>query len=451
MAISRTESDDRRPKPRAPKKTSIWLLGFAVACAMNLGAAAADRIEDGVELGRGDVIKVVVHGRPEITGTYPVGADGSIRVPIVGAVAVAGLGMAAVESELKRRVSGLLGYDASVTVDIAHYRPIFVMGAVAAPGEHEYTPGLRVMQAVARAGGLANGTDTQATTMDALRARKTLLAALLEVQMLSVRQAALSQSLDGVGTLSLPDYLKDAGNTPLLRSILREQQELLDAARKRLLDSQSFTERQQQQIDNEIRALRAQQETLAAQASLVARELSTTRLLRDKGLTTSLRLLSQQQMESDVIVGLERVSASLSRAQLDKVQLEQGLQDRENAWREDLLDQQAQTSADLARARTELEAAQQQALVLGSVLIDGTLEDVSVDNVRFIIDRPGRQGFQKIPAGPDALLQPGDVLRVELPSLYQVQAPAGGGNQTCSPPTSYQPAQMDDNPKVGER
>ncbi|HZD54087.1 MAG TPA: polysaccharide biosynthesis/export family protein [Woeseiaceae bacterium] len=426
MAVPRTERSDRRPGSRTPKKTSIWLLSFAVACALNLGAAAADGVEDGVALARGDVIKVIVYGRPELTGTYPVGTDGSIRVPLVGTVAVAGLSMAAAESELKRRVSGLLDYAASVTVDMAHYRPVFVMGAVTAPGEFEYTPGLSVMQAVARAGGLASGTGAEATTMDALRARKALLAALLEVQMLSVRRAALSQSLDGVDTLSLPDHLDGAGNTPLLRSMLREQQDLLDAARKRLRDSQSFIERQKQQIDNEIRALLAQQKTLSAQANVVARELGATQSLRDKGLTTSLRLLSQQQMESDLMVALQRASASLSRAQLDKVELEQRLQDQENAWRQDLLTQKAKTSADLAQARTGLEAAQQQALALGSVLIKGSLQEVSVNNMRFIIGRLGKQGFQDIPADANAPLQPGDILRVELPWPRQDQVATGG-------------------------
>ncbi len=396
------------------KKGVTRLIVIAVLSLLTVKAAPAQPKQDEAALATGDTIKVVVYSRPEISGPYLIGTDGCIRMPVVGTVPLAGMDMGSAGQKLQRLMSDALDYKASVTVDMARYRPVYVVGAVKDPGEHEYTPGLRVMQAVARAGGVAAAANGEAGIVQVLRARKSLVSALLDVQMLSVRQAALSQGLDGVERLELPKYLDNATDTPLLRSLLNEQQSLLDIGRRGVQETRTYAEREKRQIDTGIDALTAQQEALSSQLVLVARDSRSVQSLRDQGLATSMRMLSLNQMESDIRVSLNRISENLSRAHLTKVQLDQRVQSEETAWRKDLLDQKAKASSDLAKAQSDLETARQEALVAAGALVSQPSQLPFPTDVEFILSRTDKNGLVQRPIRPDAVLQAGDVLQVNF-------------------------------------
>jgi len=100
-------------------------------------------------LDAGDKLRVVVYGQEGLTNTYAIDAGGSITMPLIGAVPA---GLAA-------EISGKLrnGYirDPSVAVEIEAYRPFFILGEVAAPGQYPYVPNMSVESAVAIAGGFS--------------------------------------------------------------------------------------------------------------------------------------------------------------------------------------------------------------------------------------------------------------------------------------------------------
>ena len=72
----------------------------------------------------------------------------------MGGVRAAGLSPqqldAAISDELRRR--NLLR-DPSVSVEVLAYRPVFILGEVAKPGQYPFQPGMTVLTAVAVAGG----------------------------------------------------------------------------------------------------------------------------------------------------------------------------------------------------------------------------------------------------------------------------------------------------------
>ena len=104
-------------------------------------------------LDAGDKLRIVVFGKEGLTNTYAVDAGGSITMPLIGAVRARGLtpaGLAAsITAQLKR------GYlrEPYVAAEIESYRPFFILGEVAAPGQYPYVPNLTVESAVAIAGG----------------------------------------------------------------------------------------------------------------------------------------------------------------------------------------------------------------------------------------------------------------------------------------------------------
>lgn len=101
----------------------------------------------------GDKLRVLVYGQEGLTNTYTVGANGSITMPLIGAVTVRGKTPAGVAQVVAARLRDGFIRDPSVAVEIDTYRPFFILGEVAAPGQYPYVPNMTVESAVAIAGG----------------------------------------------------------------------------------------------------------------------------------------------------------------------------------------------------------------------------------------------------------------------------------------------------------
>jgi polysaccharide export outer membrane protein len=106
------------------------------------------------QLGAGDQVRVITFDVPQLTNTFTVGDDGTIAFPLVGTVAAGGLTSKALAAEISDElVQKDLMHNPSVSVEIAQYRPISVLGEVNHPGQYPYQPGLTMLGAVALAGG----------------------------------------------------------------------------------------------------------------------------------------------------------------------------------------------------------------------------------------------------------------------------------------------------------
>lgn len=104
-------------------------------------------------LDSGDTVRIVVAGEPELTNTYQLDASGAFAMPLIGSIAARGM----MPDELRNRIVARLrdGYirRPDVSIEVVAYRPLYVTGRVAAPGQHEYLAGMNALQAVAAAGG----------------------------------------------------------------------------------------------------------------------------------------------------------------------------------------------------------------------------------------------------------------------------------------------------------
>ncbi|MBN9580816.1 MAG: polysaccharide export protein [Afipia sp.] len=116
-------------------------------------------------LDSGDRLRVVVYGQDGLTNTYAVDAGGAITMPLIGRVPARGL----TPAELAGAVSARLrkGYlrDPSVAVEVESYRPFFVLGEVAAPGQYPFVPNMTAETAVAIAGGFTPRADRGAAKL----------------------------------------------------------------------------------------------------------------------------------------------------------------------------------------------------------------------------------------------------------------------------------------------
>ncbi len=107
-------------------------------------------------LGSGDRLRIVVYDQPSLTNIYEVDQEGQVSFPLIGDVAASD----STVDELANRIRGQLAThylrEPNVTVEVATYRPFFVLGEVGNPGQYPYVPGITAETAVAVAGGFTD-------------------------------------------------------------------------------------------------------------------------------------------------------------------------------------------------------------------------------------------------------------------------------------------------------
>ncbi|WP_174556569.1 polysaccharide biosynthesis/export family protein [Bradyrhizobium canariense] len=111
--------------------------------------------DNAYRLDAGDKLRVVVYGQEGLTNTYAIDAGGSITMPLIGAVPARGRTPARLATEISSRLRNGYIREPSVAVEVESYRPFFILGEVAAPGQYPYVPNMTVESAVAIAGGFS--------------------------------------------------------------------------------------------------------------------------------------------------------------------------------------------------------------------------------------------------------------------------------------------------------
>ncbi|MEM0899123.1 MAG: polysaccharide biosynthesis/export family protein [Pseudomonadota bacterium] len=126
-----------------------------VACSSYAPAPQAfhEVIQQPYILDAGDVIRVTVFDQGDLTNTYAVDKSGYISFPLVGSVAARGKTSPQMEAALAQRLREGFLRDPDVSVEVATYRPVFIMGEVGASGQYTYVPGMTVQNAIAAGGG----------------------------------------------------------------------------------------------------------------------------------------------------------------------------------------------------------------------------------------------------------------------------------------------------------
>lgn len=120
----------------------------------NLPPLPPDTVQGPYRLGPEDQVRVTVFDDTRFGGTFRVADTGTLSVPMVGNLRARGL----TTTELERSLSGELRRrnlitSPGVAVEMASYRPIFVLGMVERGGQFPYQPGMTMLSAVAIAGG----------------------------------------------------------------------------------------------------------------------------------------------------------------------------------------------------------------------------------------------------------------------------------------------------------
>ncbi|MBX7196048.1 MAG: polysaccharide export protein [Sandaracinaceae bacterium] len=159
---------------RFPVLVALLLAALAssAACGPTAPRYHAPRGEEQAEdsvVGPGDIFELRVYNEDDLTAEYRVETDGTIDVPLIGRVEVAGLDPNAIADRISERLREgqfLVAPHVSVRVQEYNSRRVSVIGAVREPGSYPIRNRMGVVEAVSLAGGftaLANRDGTLLT------------------------------------------------------------------------------------------------------------------------------------------------------------------------------------------------------------------------------------------------------------------------------------------------
>ncbi|MDE2183349.1 MAG: polysaccharide export protein [Alphaproteobacteria bacterium] len=117
--------------------------------------------DTGYRLGTGDKVKVTVFNETDLSGEFEIDSQGYVRLPLIGAVAAAGLTAYGLETRIAATFQdgGYLVHP-RVAVEVTTYRPFYIIGEVNKPGEYPYVNAMSVPNAIALAGGYTDRATT---------------------------------------------------------------------------------------------------------------------------------------------------------------------------------------------------------------------------------------------------------------------------------------------------
>ncbi|KAA2244386.1 polysaccharide biosynthesis/export family protein [Salinarimonas soli] len=405
--------------------SSLWNRLAAVAFAAGLTLSASQARADYV-LQTGDVLEIAVASIPDLRQKVPIGIDGSITFPLLGEMKVTGMTVSALQQALgdilPTKIYQLRSTDGrevnarilaqEITVRISDYKPIYLSGDVSKPGEQVYRPGLTARQAIA----LAGGYDIMRFRMnnpflDASDLRSEYNGLWLDYAKSQARLARIQAELDNQG-----DILKIKIEAPLPARVIEQ---IVAVENEQLRTRISDMQRERGFIDKGINDSKAQaamlennlkQESLGVEAD--RRELDEIRTLQQRGTVPTTRVADARRASLLSSSQYLQTTVQLAQARKNMLELSRQLERSEEARRQEILRDKQEESVKVAQLRARLNAVSEKLLYTGAVktqLVRGT-----GNKPRLTIFRKSPAGEERIVAGEDTELRPGDVVDVAL-------------------------------------
>lgn len=136
-------------RPSSPVPTAAPQVMAAPAAS----PAATEAANEAYVLGPGDKLRIIVFGETDLSGEFTVADNGEISFPLIGQVAAGSKTVGQVRTEIQNALKQGYLKDPRVSAEVLTFRPFYILGEVAKPGEYQYSSGISVINAVATAGG----------------------------------------------------------------------------------------------------------------------------------------------------------------------------------------------------------------------------------------------------------------------------------------------------------
>jgi polysaccharide export outer membrane protein len=375
----------------------------------------------------GDVLEVAVAGVPELRQRAAVQIDGSISLPLIGTIQVAGLPLPQIRTQVGAALASKVyrqrtqdGHDNvivieadEVTATVAEYRPIYIDGDVSKPGEYPYRPAVTARQVIA----LAGGYDVMHVRMN----NPYLESADLRAQYQSLwadftrDQARLWRIRAELGNSPQisPGTLKDVPLAPsTISGIVGAEEEYLKTKQIDYQQEKAFLQRGVRDGDEHVNVLSAQQKTEEEAYQTDLEDLQKVNDLFSKGALVSPRVTDARRAVLLSSTRKLQTSAQLMLVKKEQDEFKRKLEKLDDQRRLDLLREEQDTSVRLNETRAKLQSVGEK--LQYTAMVRSQLALGVGDKARIAIIRKGGNGPKRIVADEDFELQPGDTVEIAL-------------------------------------
>lgn len=374
------------------------------------------------------------------TGEYLVDPSGQLSLPLIGEIDAGGLTTSEVARLIGERLKARVGLverpDASV--EIAQFRPIYVVGHVDKPGAYPYRPQLTVLQAVSLAGGFYRPPESgfQRLARESITAQGELRDVAAERTALMARRARLEAEMRGADVITFPAIFENQRGVQVAEDAVREERVLFDSRRNALRSQVEALTQTKAMIASEIETLQAKTVSQERQLTLAQKELEGINSLMQRGLAVNPRLLAVEQTVAQMEgARLDNVLA-VSRARQDISRTERTIIDLKTQRQNTVLAELRETQIRLVRLEEKSDTLR--SLIVDSEIVAPKALLAQQAGERrapsYVMVRPGPGGAREITARESDLVQPGDVLKVDGPGSRSLQSASPGSTNVALAP-----------------
>lgn len=392
-----------------------------------LGAVAPVRAAEDYRLQAGDVLEFSVAGIPDLRQRLPVTIDGTVSVPLVGDVKARGETLAEIRNAIRetlprtslnmRTANGIeqqtvIGPN-EISLVIADYRPVYILGDVSKPGEIRYAPGLNVRQAVS----LAGGYDLQRFRMENPILESADLRSEYESLWIELAQglatlARLRAELAGAATLDQ----RKIENTPIPSSVEQQiwqnEQDLFKARTSSFKKEQAHLEKAERLAGERLTAIQDQYRRESEAAKFDFDEIERINDLNKRGVVPLTRAVETRRLSLTTATRALQIGVEVEKSKRDLLDAERSIVRLSEQQRSDLTRELQEASVKLAQTRAKLAATGEKLLYTG--VVRSQLVRGSGGKPTIVLHRRNGIPAKVGPVDEDEALQPGDTLEITL-------------------------------------
>jgi polysaccharide export outer membrane protein/exopolysaccharide production protein ExoF len=358
-----------------------------------------------------------VHEWSALNTDFRVGPDGSLSLPLLGAVPATGQTVDELADRISKSLQSVVGLALrpQASVEVVQFRPFYILGSVNHPGEYTYRPGMTLLQAISIAGGLHRVDDpsllmfqrNSLTTAGDLRVSK------LDYNGLLARRARLQAELDGSDKIAFaPDLLRQQDDAVVAQLMQREQ--LMFAARRDALRSQlDAFKGLRDLLSGEVVSLQAKIKNVDEELAMLKGERTNTTNLVRQGLAVAPREFTLRETEVQTQGRRLDLDTAVLRAREDIGKADQSALELRNKFHNDILTELAEVERKLSEAAARIKT--NQMIVEREITepeLASMLSEAHGELVYSIIRGTGSEA-RETPASETSIVEPGDTVQVK--------------------------------------
>jgi polysaccharide export outer membrane protein/exopolysaccharide production protein ExoF len=418
-------------KPRGSRFGSAVIAAILAAALLPMATPPSARADEYL-LGPQDKLRIKVYewraSRDDIfewkalNDEFTVGPDGTVSLPFAGAVMARDRTAVEFGRQIGERLRQQmqLNYAPDTSVEIIQFRPVYVVGSVARPGQFPYAPDLTVLQAITLAGGLREEQEGLASLVRGLISEQGDVDVLgLNTVGLLARRARLEAEHAGADHVEFPKELTSRGGG-LAAMVMRQEEAIFKARREGLKNQTKALESLRQTLSDELASLQGQLVFHDKQIDLIQKELTGVSSLVDKGIVAAPRQISLERELAQFQSTRLAAETSLLRSRQEISRTDISILDLKNRYDNEVVVALRETQAQLdelaSKTRTAVALLRNSRIAAPKLLAMRAAGDEP--RPVFTIVRPGRNGTEsEIQAEEGTALMPGDTVKVDVRPL----------------------------------